>query len=1460
MMDSFLAAANDLDKLLDEFEQNEEEHLYNHRDVAEVSLQKTQEVNQKISPISCQPESEFILDLSEADFGPASLNSSLNLTSILNSNESIAVAKDLSVKNQEFNSQTQKEPSTTTDKNPDKVAFVNGNEVDDKSQSSYNAQKTISPYTLNHMEVYSKSQSTPPSVPENTPLQYTQPSSSPLLVSKTSTPNVIRQKNDLQNGEIQSMSRSPKIKEITPLLPSEIETQYTPLSQFPLPKNTVLSQSVITLPVLQSVSNTTPTDNGLLNHVQVPIMDSSASENCKAVMPDNSELSFMPLVSDSAISTENELDKSVTGGVRMEDTNGKQLNNQDYIPNTELNHKPPSSKITNFAAVTVNTSKSKETNVNCNSNLDSKHKTNESLSFKESQPNTSPKKAGFGNLTNVTVTDTDLEQLGSLEINQSMRPSVMPSHNNEGKSEDAITVQLTNELASMDPFYNPINRQTSNDITNSDILSTDVQPSVISLSTTLSGTTSQDLLQQSDLSPFMGSESAKVYDSVVSDKNEVLSKSDPKQGNTAHTEANQNKQEAMDKSTGNDGLERDINHSSLAQEQDCHNTKDNTENNHIDDNSHHPPLVKAKGHPVTSYSNTALPVDPPSYQDVINSRQNQTRNTLTLNFEQPNQRKPSPQALQPSPIIDRVDDFIGAEQPQNVDSSSEVAQIVETDSVAAESAVADSGTGMITRLVDPESGVSALPNGFGMEDGNSEWLNQLVGDLSEEDLRLGNVAPQWIPDGSAPACMKCNLKFTFRKRRHHCRACGKVFCANCCNVRVRLKYMEQKESRVCLNCLNTILRAQAIQRMKQPTSSPDPRNPAEYCSTVPPFEQAKDQTSSISPTVMVPVSKSSLRRPVADGNQKSKGSKRVHFSDGLNPGDELVEEPPRSISHTTHSMSEGASIVAEGLAASISGRRRNSKSIKRSLIPKDGVSLPPVIIATETKGEYVVEENPNVERLFLELRNDSPNPVVFVLNKNLFVLVKIIELNCCVNRTCWCFSTKGMTTVGQDELVVVLESTPDEKTIPRDVFVHFNNLYYEASKGNTINDMSHSFCGDNFLGSRQHGGFLFLKPTFQCLQKLILPEPPYLFGVLLQKWEMPWAKVFPLRLMLRLGAEFRYYPCPLMSVRGRKPVYGEIGHTIMNLLADFKNYQYMLPQIPGITIHMQKKETQINFPNSKYDEIMKVISNSNEHVMALAANFSTDADSHLVCIQNEMANYQTQAINIQNKPRQVTGASFVVFNGALKASTGLTAKSSIVEDGVMVQIQSDMMATFRQRLREMKDFRIPCGAIGENEPEEVVTVKWIEETRKVNQGVKSPIDGKSMEGIDNIRIHHGTDFMGKKRAIRWTEVFFLESNEVIVQHLEPVDLSRLAETLATACCVALIQHLDNLKESGMAKIALRVTVDAERVGYEAGSNGKALPSSYMNSLDNEMIPVLHNAVSQFEEGPVIMELIFHIID
>ena len=40
--------------------------------------------------------------------------------------------------------------------------------------------------------------------------------------------------------------------------------------------------------------------------------------------------------------------------------------------------------------------------------------------------------------------------------------------------------------------------------------------------------------------------------------------------------------------------------------------------------------------------------------------------------------------------------------------------------------------------------------------------------------QLGKVAPVWRPDSDTMTCMQCEIPFTFTRRRHHCRACGKV--------------------------------------------------------------------------------------------------------------------------------------------------------------------------------------------------------------------------------------------------------------------------------------------------------------------------------------------------------------------------------------------------------------------------------------------------------------------------------------------------------------------------------------------------------------------------------------------------------------------------------------------------------------------------------------------------------------
>lgn len=180
-------------------------------------------------------------------------------------------------------------------------------------------------------------------------------------------------------------------------------------------------------------------------------------------------------------------------------------------------------------------------------------------------------------------------------------------------------------------------------------------------------------------------------------------------------------------------------------------------------------------------------------------------------------------------------------------------------------------------------------------------------------------------------------------------------------------------------------------------------------------------------------------------------------------------------------------------------------------------------------------------------------------------------VKCCLNYTVLNFTTRGLHYIGNDELVIILEfennahisnSVDDESVssstsssgcnnmIPKDIFVHLNDIYKDVERGVAVNELSHTGPRSNvFLGSRNYGGFIYIRRTFQCMQDIIVPENPYLIGILIHRSEVPWAKVFPLRLMLRLGAQYRYYPCPHVSITNRDSVYAEIAQTIINFLA-----------------------------------------------------------------------------------------------------------------------------------------------------------------------------------------------------------------------------------------------------------------------------------------------------------------------
>lgn len=726
-----------------------------------------------------------------------------------------------------------------------------------------------------------------------------------------------------------------------------------------------------------------------------------------------------------------------------------------------------------------------------------------------------------------------------------------------------------------------------------------------------------------------------------------------------------------------------------------------------------------------------------------------------------------------------------------------------------------------------------------LQEEEGEGERNFLPPLSEEEQMLGKVKPFWIPDEEAPACMLCFGRFTVLKRRHHCRACGKVLCSSCCNQKAPLPCLENREGRVCLPCLTILQRVAAVERL----GGPSPANPAAYCSRGPPPLHGAAQSPPL--TVLVPV----LRRgPRPDGE----APKQVMFSDGIRPGGDLSDEvmpsampgPPRELS------------CPDGPAESLLQERRVVLSDIEG-------SLPPVALSVSQRDLKLENEND----LMIVLQDPNVEPVAFALTRNLHVLVKIVTVECGARRQCWNFCSRGLCNLGLDEVVLLLEREPGESQLPRDALRLFATLQGIGATGGhrpvgviapgvtmtTTTAVGAFQClpfPEGVLGSNDHGGFLLLPHMGQCLDGLVLPRPPWLCAVLLQRMELPWARLLPLRLLLRLGAEFEVYPYPMVSVRGRRSVYAEVGHTIMTVLLDFRNFQYQLASLPGLLVHLEGRQTTVRVPRNRYDALVRVL-DGNEHVLALAGNMSPEADAHLVCVQSpEAGTYHSQALQARpGNPVECTGASFVVFSGALKGPG--EAKHSVVEDGVLVQLSPASMGSLRTALRAMRDWHVPAVPASPGEDAGHIAVIWTEDDRPKNTGVRSPIDGRSLEGITGVRLRAFSDFCARGLCLRWTE-FFLLSCDGGPTWGGCEDPQRAAEGLARAFCEALLPHLTLLQP--LSPLGLRAQLGPDQVGYEAGAQGQPLPVVCQEPLDCALVPLLTGP-----QEPMHIEMLFHVI-
>lgn len=64
-----------------------------------------------------------------------------------------------------------------------------------------------------------------------------------------------------------------------------------------------------------------------------------------------------------------------------------------------------------------------------------------------------------------------------------------------------------------------------------------------------------------------------------------------------------------------------------------------------------------------------------------------------------------------------------------------------------------------------------------------------------------------------------------------------------------------------------------------------------------------------------------------------------------------------------------------------------------------------------------------------------------------FINKFIFAVECCVGVEVWNIATRGLCTVGQEEMVVLLEVAPGETHPPRDIFAFFHTVYQQANQG-----------------------------------------------------------------------------------------------------------------------------------------------------------------------------------------------------------------------------------------------------------------------------------------------------------------------------------------------------------------------------------------------------------------------------
>uniref|UniRef100_A0A1I8AZD8 DUF3480 domain-containing protein n=1 Tax=Meloidogyne hapla TaxID=6305 RepID=A0A1I8AZD8_MELHA len=501
------------------------------------------------------------------------------------------------------------------------------------------------------------------------------------------------------------------------------------------------------------------------------------------------------------------------------------------------------------------------------------------------------------------------------------------------------------------------------------------------------------------------------------------------------------------------------------------------------------------------------------------------------------------------------------------------------------------------------------------------------------------------------------------------------------------------------------------------------------------------------------------------------------------------------------------------------------------------------------------------------------------------------------------FTTYGMTAIGVDELMLVIEFKRDRFSVQEqlesaffNVLEQFEQIFLDCL--NSFDDLLDHRMGIRKCNNRIQRLYylnkhmrIFMGHTTEAiyfyrpqgleeyLNKLICPKGPFLLGVLVREEEIAWARCTPLRLLLRLGQVSCQYPTPIVNVIRDQPVFNKdiVQSSVLKVLNDFRGWTYQMTRLFDTSIIVKNNLTEIFLPKSARDEIRTLVE-SNRNMVAWSLNeLSTleqqmQIDSHLICEQKTSEDGQQQHFSTTifmkepNSPITATSASFIIFDGALKSCGGEKFVVNVVEDGLIIRLQSELMEELVKVLLNITDEdNATFEAINliqideEQEKQQKLVVQYIGGIEQKQQIIDnstsllirgaliSPIDGLQLGG----QFQYGLQLQRQLTSMN----FFQYSTEWAIRLATVINMLPgkwpsalqprffdVCEQLAKLVANTLEPFLPGLIAFDQLFIALRIHVDEENVSYET-KHWDVMPDQHFVwtvTLDDQIIPFLYS--------------------